>query len=147
MIKAESSQVVHCSIENAFSYIAINFFENYSKWNPAIIELEKTSQGAIQFGTTGRQMMDGGGWQAESKFHVTDWESLCRFSITSLSKPYFKTSYFFEPIDSHTKLTYVFEFSAGRIGRLFENFIAGSIHQVSQEIVANLKQQLEIKLS
>ncbi|NJL35993.1 MAG: polyketide cyclase [Leptolyngbyaceae cyanobacterium RM2_2_4] len=144
MIKAESSTVIDRPTEEVFKYIATGFFENYPNWESAIVELEKTSQDPIGIGTTGRQLMNEGGWKAESTFQITDYEPEQKFSITGMSKPYFKNSYTFEPLDGSTKVTYIFEFSMDGVGRLFEPLIAGSAKKGSKEVVNNLKKLIEI---
>lgn len=147
MIKAELSTVINRSVEEVFKYVAMGFFENYSKWEPTVLELEKTSQDPVGVGTTGRQVMNVNSERrlAESTFRVTNYDPNRKFSVTSTGKPYFKTSYTFEPVDSSTKVTYAFEFGIDGVAKLFEPLIAGSVNKGSQDAVDNLKKLLEFK--
>jgi carbon monoxide dehydrogenase subunit G len=143
MLKAESSILIHRPIEDVFKYIADDFFENFRKWDAAVLKLEKTSPSPVGIDTTGWQVMKGDGWEAETDFRVTDYDPNRKFSITGTGKPYFKNSYTFEPIDDGTKIFYASEFSLDGIAKLFEPLMKGAIKKASQEYVDNLKQLLE----
>ena len=143
MLKAQSSIVINRPVEEVFQYIAQNFFDNYPKWDTAVVELKKTSPDPVELGTKGWQVMDGGGWRAEADFYVNDYEPNRRFSITGNGQTYFKNSYTFEPIGNGTKVIYDFEFGLKNVGRLVEPLMAGAVKKASQETVHNLQHLIE----
>jgi hypothetical protein len=142
MIQAEAMTVIQCSLEEAFHYVATGFFDHYPKWEPAVLELEKTSSDPIGLGTTGRQILNFGRPE-ESAFQISEFEPNRKFSVTSAGKPYFKNQYTFELLDHNTKLTYSFEFRIDGFGKLIEPLIAGSAKKGTQTVVDNLKKLLE----
>ena len=143
MIKASATTLINCSTEEAFRYVANGFFENHPKWEPAVIKLEKTSQGAIGVGTTGRQVRNDGGRQSESTFRIAEFEPNRKFSVVSTGKPGFKATYIFEQVGTGTQLTFAFNLGMTGFAKLFEPMMAGTVKQGSKSIVENLKRLLE----
>jgi hypothetical protein len=48
--------VIRSTPEMIFEFIGVNFFSNYPRWSPEVVELEKLSDGDIAVGTLGRQV-------------------------------------------------------------------------------------------
>jgi hypothetical protein len=143
MIKANAAIIINCSAEEAFRYVANGFFENHPKWEPAVLELEKTSQGPIGVGTAGRQVRNDGGRQSDSTFRIAEFEPNRKFSVTSTGKPDFKATYTFEQIDGGTQLRFAFNLGLTGFAKLFEPVMTGTVKKGSKSIVDNLKRLLE----
>jgi hypothetical protein len=54
-----------------FRHIALEFFDNHPRWDPDIVELTKTSEGAVGLGTTGREVRDVRGRRFVTDFRIT----------------------------------------------------------------------------
>jgi hypothetical protein len=134
MIKTNATTFVNCSAEEAFRYVADGFFENHPKWEPALVKLEKTSQGPIGVGTTGRQMRNDGGRQSESTFRITEFEPNHKFSVTSTGQPDFKATYTFEQVNRGTQLTFAFNLAMPGFAKLFEPLIAGTVKREAKPL-------------
>ena len=74
---------VRCSPEQAFDHIAVHFFANHPRWDPAIVDLTQTSPGPIGVGTTGRETRDVGGRKVVTEFHITEFDPPHRFAHRS----------------------------------------------------------------
>lgn len=72
-MKSSTSVIIHRPIEEVFKFVATDYFENRPKWSSSIVELQNTSEGPMDVGTTGRQISDNGGPYFDSKLVVTEY--------------------------------------------------------------------------
>lgn len=92
-----------------FSFIAENFFENHSKWDPDLLENTKLTDGPIGVGTEGRAVTKFAGKQV-SNFKITQYEPNERFVFINTSGPVaLERSYFFKPSQDGAEVTFIFE--------------------------------------
>ena len=56
MITAQASTLIRRPLEDVFRYVSVDFFQNYPKWSPEVIELKCMSPGPVRLGTVGRQV-------------------------------------------------------------------------------------------
>ena len=68
-----STKIIHRPVEDVFGFVAVNYFENRSKWARSILELQKTSNGPMGVGTTGKELSSYGGPQFEAILLVTEF--------------------------------------------------------------------------
>jgi hypothetical protein len=145
MIRAESSVLIQRPVEAVFQFVAVDFFANYRKWSPEVLELEKTSAGALRRGSTGRQVRCDAGHRSESSFRVTTYEPLRAIAFASISGPRYRVDYRFQPVASATRVTFRFELQPELFLRPFQRLLDGAVRRGSDGVVHNLKRLLEAR--
>lgn len=143
MVKAETSTLVRSSPEQLFNFIAVDFFDNYPRWSPEVIELETLTEGPIGLGTQGRQVRVDHGHRTESTFQVIAFDPPERIEFEGLSAPYF-VRYRLEPLNETTRLHLTFELRRLEFFmRPFERLIRQAVSKGAERIVNNIKQLVE----
>ena len=143
MIRAQSQIVIKRSVEDVFSFVSDGFFQNYPKWSPEVVRLERLSPGSVGLGTAARQVRIDGGRRTVSTFKVNEYEQLRKISFVSTSLPRFSAHYGVEPLKESTRLTFTFELKPQSMIRPFERLIAGAVRSGSNRVVHQLKRLLE----
>lgn len=144
MIRAHSSILIDCPVEQVFQYTFTDFFENYPKWSPEVTELEKITNGPVRKGTLAKQVRVDKGHRTESIFQVTEYEPLRRACFESTSNPYYRALYDFESIkEATTRFQFTFELQLELLLLPFEVTISRSVEAGSEKVVHNLKRLLE----
>ncbi len=143
MIRAQSQIVIKRSAEDVFTYVSEDFFQNYPKWSPEVVELERLSAGSVKLGTVARQVRIDGGRRTESTFKVEEYEEQRKISFVSTSRPHFTARYGVEPLRDKTRLTFTFELKPERLLKPFERLVAGAVRAGSERVVHQLKRLLE----
>ena len=145
MIRAQSQIVIKRSVEDVFSFVSDGFFQNYPKWSPEVVRLERLSSGSVGLGTAARQVRIDGGRRTVSTFKVNEYEQLRTSSFVSTSLPHFSARYGVEPMKGKgsTRLTFTFELNPQRLIRPFERLVAGAVRAGSNRVVHQLKRLLE----
>jgi signal transduction histidine kinase len=135
---------VFCPLERAFDYVGHGFFENYTRWSPQVVELEKLTPGPVAPGATGRQVTLDRGMANESTFEIAAFSPARFVGLKGLSQP-FSSVYEFEPRDDGaTTLAFRFEVEEKSLFlRPFGPLIRASLQHGAQRTVENLKQLLE----
>lgn len=99
---------VPCSPEDAFAFVADEFFTNHQRWDPAITELTQTSPGPIGVGTTGTEVRRFAGKQS-ADFRITELERPRRFAFTNTSGAFFlDRAYTFTPSNGGAQIRFTF---------------------------------------
>jgi uncharacterized protein YndB with AHSA1/START domain len=147
MIRAESSVLIQRPVEAVFQFVAVDFFANYRKWSPEVVELEQTSAGALHPGSTGRQVRCDSGHRSESSFRVTTYEPLQAIVFASISGPRFRVEYRFQPVASATRVTFRFELQPELFLKPFQRLLDGAVRRGSDRVVRNLKRLLEARVA
>ncbi len=146
MLRAQAQTVILRPADNMFNFIAVEFFKNYPRWSPEVIELQPTSDGPIRLGTTGRQIRIDQGRRTESKFRVCRYEQGRCVAFEGSPGPFY-TTYLLEPVDQHTRLTFIFELSRLEFYmRPFEKLIRVAIRDGAERVTRNLKALIESDL-
>jgi hypothetical protein len=78
---------VRCDAQHAFDHIARGFFENHSRWDPAVKEMIRDDDGPVGLGTTGREVRSVPGNNVVSAVQVTRFEPDRRFGFRTTSGP------------------------------------------------------------
>ncbi len=102
--------------DEAFAFIAKNFFANHQKWDPDLLSNVKTSDGPIGVGTTGRAVTKFAGKQT-ADFEVTQFEPNKSFVFVNTSGAVaLERSYFFKPSKSGgTDINFIFDMKPKRL--------------------------------
>jgi hypothetical protein len=83
MFKETLEYTLDASPTEVFRHIAVEFFDNHPRWDPDIVELTKTSPGAVGVGTTGREVRNVRGRRFVTDFQVTVFRPDAAFSHRS----------------------------------------------------------------
>jgi carbon monoxide dehydrogenase subunit G len=119
--------------------------ENIPKWNFAIVETRKTSDGPVRVGTTYRQVRSLPS-RSEETLQVTELEPDRRFSVHGGLGPFEGTlSYEFEEIGGSTRLTNGADLEAQGIKRLAAPIVSGRVRDAVASNLETLKRLLEGK--
>jgi carbon monoxide dehydrogenase subunit G len=119
--------------------------ENIPKWNFAIVETRKTSDGPVRVGTTYRQVRSLPS-RSEETLQVTELEPDRRFSVHGGLGPFEGTlSYEFEEIGGSTRLTNGADLEAHGIKRLAAPIVSGRVRDAVASNLETLKRLLEGK--
>ncbi len=143
MIRARASILINRPTEAVFRFVSEDFFKNYRKWSPEVVQLEQTSAGPVRTGTTGRQVRRDSGFRSETLFRVTECVPLRRICFRSLNKPQFSVRYVFEPVPPATRLTFSFELKPELFMRPFQRALTAAVDSESTRVVSNIKALLE----
>ena len=146
MLRARAQILITRSRDLVYDFVALEFFRNYPRWSPEVVELQCTAPGPMRIGTTGRQVRIDHGRRTEAIFSVSRLEQGRCIEFRGISSP-FRIAYFFEPQGRDTKLTFLFELSRLEFYlRLFENLIGLAIQRDAERVVRSLKALIEAEV-
>jgi hypothetical protein len=140
----EACIVIKAKTQDVFSFVAENFFLNYQKWAPEVVELEALDGDKVFVGAKGRQVRDDNDSLVESIFEVSEFSPNSSFVITGLGVPY-KQTYRIEDEEQGTLAKLVFRFDLLEIElfmRPFEKLIRVAIEDGAENTVENIKNLL-----
>lgn len=103
-MKFENSVVIDQPVKRVFDFVTD--LSNNAKWQTDILELEVTSEGRFELGSTYRCVNLFLGQRIETEGVITDYvpESVCAFRINSRQVTG-ESSYIFEALDGATRFT------------------------------------------
>jgi hypothetical protein len=143
---AKASTIIHKPADHVFQFIGENFFENYPKWSPEVIELKALSEGPVGIGTLAKQTRIDHGHRSESTFRVTHFEPNKRIIFSGVSNPY-RCAYELEPTkpsSETTRVAFIFELPHLELYvRPFEKLIRVAVQDGAERTIKNLKGLIE----
>jgi uncharacterized protein YndB with AHSA1/START domain len=145
-VKAKATTVINKPINEVFRFVGDEFFVNYPKWSPEVVELKPLSEGRLRLGTLARQVRVDHGHRTESTFRVTDYQPNKRLCFSGVSSPYrcvfdFEQKSMPSPV---TQVAFTFELSELELFmRPFEKLIRVAIQDGAERTVKNLKGLIE----
>lgn len=144
-VVGKASAMIDCPSGAVFKYIAVDFFQNYPKWSPEVIQLEALTDGPVKLGTEARQVRVDQGHRLESKFRVTIYEPSKRLCFAGVSDPY-RCTYELQDMN-HGKmvmLSFMFELlELQMFMRPFEKLIRIVVQDGAERTVRNIKRLTE----
>ncbi|MGF1562088.1 MAG: SRPBCC family protein [Geminicoccaceae bacterium] len=146
-IVGRASAVIQSPPETVFQYIGVDFFTNYPKWSPEVVELNQLSDGAMGVGMLARQVRTDQGRRIESKFEVTAFEPHKQLVFSGVPDP-FRCTYDLVPVEdgAATELTFIFEgFELRPHMRPFEKLIRRVVQDGAVRTTGNLKRLIEFQ--
>jgi len=147
MVRAEASILIGRPVENVFDFVAVNFFDNYPRWSPEVIDLRATTPPPVRAGTAARQVRVDQGRRSESTFQVSAFETGNRIAFQGTSSP-FLIVYRFDPLGDKTRLTFTFELSRLEFFmRPFEKLIHVAVQDGAERVVHNIRGLIEVEFS
>lgn len=109
-VTGSGSIVINRPISDVFDFVAVDFFKNYPKWAPEVVEFESLSGTNVKIGSQFRQLRYDQAQKAEIVLCVTDFVANEQFILEAVTGE-FRDSYNFEScndIDA-TRITFCFE--------------------------------------
>ncbi|MDN5753266.1 MAG: SRPBCC family protein [Nitrosospira sp.] len=142
---AKARIVIERSPAEIFRYLGDEFFENYPRWSPEVIELERITDGPLKLGTMARQVRIDQGRRTETKFTINVYEPGKRLGFAGIADP-FCCIYELREINSGRSAELIFTFELSEIQmfmRPFEKLIRTVVQEGAERTVRNLKQLTE----
>jgi hypothetical protein len=72
VVKVE--RTLHHPPEKVFNFVAANHFQNHPRWDPDLLEMNQTSPGPVQVGTTAHVVRRQGRRTVDGKATVTEYQ-------------------------------------------------------------------------
>ena len=133
--------IIERSPHDVFEFVSD--LENAPKWNYAIVETRKASEGPVAVGTTYRQVRSLPS-RSEETLRVTEFEPDRRFAFEGGLGPFEGTmTYGLEEIGGSTRLTNTAKLEARGIAKLAAPIATGRVRGAVAENLETLKQLLE----
>ncbi len=130
-----------------FEFIGVNFFANYPRWSPEVVELEQLSDGEMAVGTLGRQVRVDQRHRLESKFEVTKFEAEKCLVFEGVPDP-FRCTFDILGMDSNLKCNLTFTFEGLELRphmRPFEKLIRRVVQDGAVRTTRNIKHLIEFQ--
>ena len=146
-VTGEASTVIDTGQDEVFRFIADEFFENYPKWAPDVIELKFLDGEKVQVGAKGRQVRQDVDSVIESVFEITEYHPYTLFVFQGAS-PHYRTTYITEKQaeSGQTKLTFRFDLlEVDLFMRPFVKLIKVAIEDGAETTVEKIKELLTSK--
>jgi len=145
MISARSEITIHRPVSTVYEFVVVQFFENYPRWSPEVIELEPLGSKQIALGTRGRQVRLDQGRRSETRFEVTELVSEQRAVFDGDLQAKFAIRYGFEAKDEQLcKLSLEFELKRLDLFMMpFQKLIRMAIQEGTDKTLRNIKRLIE----
>lgn len=144
-VSGEASIVIKANSKEVFRFIAENFFLNYQKWAPEIVELEPLASEKVFIGAKGRQIREDNDALIESIFEITEYSPYSLFVMQGMGLPY-KQTYLIEDEQNGAKAKLIFKFDLLEIEifmRPFEKLIRVAIEEGAENTVEKISNLIE----
>jgi hypothetical protein len=141
----KASVLINRSARDIFRYLGDGFFENYPKWSPEVVELERITDGPLRLGTIARQVRVDQGRRSETRFKIDTYERDRRLGFAGVSDP-FRCVYELSVRNSgsSSELAFTFELIELQIFMLpFEKLIRIVVQEGAERTVRNIKRLTE----
>jgi hypothetical protein len=144
-IIGRATAVINSSPEAIFDFIGVDFFVNYPRWSPEVVELEQLTDGPVGVGTLARQVRIDQRHRLTSKFRVTEFAAGRRLAFAGVPDPFRCTYDLAESANGQaTDLTFTFEGLELRPHmRPFEKLIRHVVQDGAARTTRNLKRLIE----
>lgn len=140
-ITGEASVCIEKPSQDVFHFIADDFFENYPKWSPDVVELMPLDSNEVAVGNKAKQVREDNGDRVESIFEITDYDPHLLFKFAGINSPYRHSYSLIEiPEQQATKLTFRFELlELDVFMRPFQKLIRLAIEDGAENTVNSIK--------
>jgi hypothetical protein len=145
----EASIVIKAKTNDVFCFIAENFFFNYQKWAPEVIELQPLDGDKVFKGAKGRQVREDNDAHVESFFEITEFSPNSLFALKGIGKPYKQTFQIEDEEEGiQTKLSFRFDILEIELYMWpFEKLIRIAIEDGAENTVENIKELITAQYS
>ena len=139
-VSGEASIVIKANSKEVFRFIAENFFLNYQKWAPEVVELEPLDGDKVIVGAKGRQVREDNDALIESIFEITEFSPYSLIIMQGMGLPY-KQTYLIEDEQNGAQAKLIFRFDLLEIEifmRPFEKLIRVAIEEGAENTVEKI---------
>ena len=143
MITLRETVEIDRPLEEVFNYV-VNV-ENAPKWQPAVIEVKRITNGPIGVGTKFKEVAKMMGRRVDTICEITELETNKKFAFKGTSSgPFeYESTYTLEPKENGTSISIVGNFRTKGFWRLLEPFIKGEVAKESSQELAAMKEAIE----
>jgi hypothetical protein len=143
-VKGSASATIARTVDSVFDFVARDFFSNYRRWCPQVVDLDPSGPVPLRAGMQARQVTLDRGIRCESTFEVAEVEPPARLVLEGVSEP-FRSSYRFESAPAGgTGIVFEFEMRELELAmRPFAKLIRAALQDGAEQTVENLKSLLE----
>lgn len=143
-VKGSASVAVTQTVDTVYEFVVRDFFSNYQKWAPQVVELEPKGPTPVRPGVRARQVTLDRGMRSESTFEVSEVEPPRRLVIKGVSESFRSTYQFESRSEEETEVTFEFEMRELDLSmRPFAKLIRMTLQDGAEQTIANLKILLE----
>lgn len=145
MVRTQTRVEVARPPETVFGFVVHDFFDNYPRWSPEVVELESLDGAAVSLGGRARQVRVDHGRRSETLVRVTALSEPHHVEFASEHAPWFRIRFDFAAVDASTTAV-VFTFELTRLElymRPFQRLIRRAIDNGAQRSMAELKRLIE----
>lgn len=145
MVRAETRTRIARPVETVFDFVVHDFFDNYPRWSPEVVELEPLDERTLAVGRRARQVRVDRGRRSETIVRVTELERPGRVAFASEHAPWFRTRFDLAATDAAaTELTFTFELVHLELYmRPFSRLIRRAVHDGAERTVERLRRLVE----
>ena len=147
MISARSQINIGQPVSKVYAFVVTDFFKNYPRWSPEVVELEAIGAKNIALGARGRQIRVDQGRRSETRFQVTELVDNKRAVFDGDLQAKFAIRYDFESISDHECLL-IFEFELKKLDFFmmpFQKLIQLAIQDGAERTIRNIKRLIEFE--
>jgi hypothetical protein len=147
MISARSQINIGQPVSKVYAFVVTDFFKNYPRWSPEVVELEAIGAKNIALGSRGRQIRVDQGRRSETRFEVTELVDNKRAVFDGDLQAKFAIRYDFQSISDHECLL-VFEFELKKLDFFmmpFQKLIKLAIQDGAERTIRNIKRLVEFE--
>lgn len=145
MISASSKITIGRPVEKVYDFVVTDFFTNYPRWSPEVVELEPIGEKQIALGARGRQIRVDQGRRSETRFEITELISQKRAVFDGDLQAKFAIRYNFEA-KSEQECVLFFEFELKKLDFFmmpFQKLIRLAIQDGADRTIRNIKRLIE----
>jgi len=145
MITLQETIEINRPVKEVYNYL-VNV-ENVQKWQPAVIEVKRLSEGPIRVGTKFSEVAKMLGRHIRTTCEITQLEpnKVFAFKGASDGPMEYQTTYTLEPNGSATRLKIVGSFRTKGLWRLLEPFFEGEVKKQSRFELTMMKGVIEAR--
>lgn len=145
MIALQESIEISRTVKEVYDYI-VNF-ENAPKWQPAVIEVKRLTEGPIRVGTQFREVAKMMGLRINTICEITELEANKKFAFkgTSTGPLEYEASYTLEPSGNATRLNIVGKMRTKGFWKLLEPIFKGEVKKESRQELLSMKRAIETR--
>jgi hypothetical protein len=138
-VSGEAIIVIKASSKEVFKFVAENFFHNYQKWAPEVVELKPLDGDKVFVGAKGRQVREDNDALIESIFEIIEYSPYSLLVMQGMGLPYKQTYLIEEQYGAQAKLIFRFDLLEIEIFmRPFEKLIRVAIEEGAENTVEKI---------
>jgi uncharacterized protein YndB with AHSA1/START domain len=143
MIKLKETIEVNRPVEEVFDYI-VNL-ENVQRWQPAVIEVRRLTEGPTRLGTRFSEVVRFMGRRDTTTCEVVELERNSRFAFKATGRFEYETTYTFGARDGGTRIEIDGSFKTKGFWRVLEPILKGELQTESRTELQAMKKAIETR--